>query len=243
MSESPPRPSEADPIEEDRVAALLLVSSGVAHEVLNPLGFVSMALFQLRELFDAQALSPEAQGEAARLFDAARVGLDRVQGVVSDLRSYALRETSPKPALADLHEGLRRTARLLTLRRGDAVRVHLDLGPDGRAVCREGRMNQVFFNLILNALQAVGDSGDVWVKSLVDENRLCVSVRDSGPGIPPENLGRLFRPFFTTKEGGQASGLGLALSRRIVRDHGGDIHVRSDPSSGAELTVTIPRGI
>jgi signal transduction histidine kinase len=230
-----------NPVEEDRLAALSLVAAGVAHEVLNPLWFSTLALFDLEKVLARGDVGQTARGEAAALVESMRIGLDRVSSVMADLRAYALREAAAQPATTDLHEGIRRTLRLLLLRRPEGVRVHTELCDDGRVVCRAGRMNQVFFNLVLNALQAVGDEGDVWIRSWIDGDRLCVSVRDSGPGIPPEHLGNLFRPFFTTKDPGRSSGLGLASSRRIVKDHGGEIHVRSEPRRGSEFVTLLPR--
>jgi signal transduction histidine kinase len=230
-----------DAVEEDRLAALTLVAAGVAHEVLNPLWFLTLALFDLEKLLSGADVPAVAREEGARLVESARIGMDRVSSVMSDLRAYALREAAAQPAPADLHEGIRRTLRLLLLRRPEGVRVHTDLCEDGRVVCRAGRMNQVFFNLVLNALQAVGDQGDVWIRSWAEGDRLHVSVRDTGPGIPPEQLGNLFRPFFTTKDPGRQSGLGLASSRRIVKEQGGEIQVKTEPGRGSEFIAVLPR--
>lgn len=230
-----------DAIEEDRLAALTLVAAGVAHEVLNPLWFSTLALFDLEKVFAGAGVEASARQEGIRLIESTRIGLDRVSSVMADLRAYALREATAQAVQTDLHEGIRRTLRLLLLRRPEGVRVHTDLCDDGRVECRAGRMNQVFFNLVLNALQAVGEEGEVWIRSWAEADRLHVSVRDTGPGIPPEHLGSLFRPFFTTKDPGRSSGLGLASSRRIVKEHGGEIHVKSEPGRGSDFVTILPR--
>ena len=237
------REAVEDSVEEDRLASLTLVAAGVAHEVLNPLWFLTLALFDLDRLLKGAEIPPPVWSEGARLVESARAGLDRVSQVMGDLRAYALREDAARPVPTDLHEGIRRTLRLLLLRRPESVRVHTQLCDDGRVTCRAGRVNQVFFNLVLNALQAVGDEGEIWIRSWIEADRLHVSIRDTGPGIPAEHLGSLFRPFFTTKDPGRSSGLGLASSRRIVKEHGGEIQVRSEVGRGSEFVTILPRAL
>lgn len=101
------------------------------------------------------------------------------------------------------------------------------------------RLKQVFVNLILNAVQVMPDGGRLWVRNWATEEAVCVSVRDTGPGIAEEDLKHIFEPFYTTKPGG--GGLGLALSDQIVKIHGGEIKAESGPEGGATFTVCLPR--
>src|SRR4029450_5613271 len=103
-----------------------------------------------------------------------------------------------------------------------------------------GQLRQVFLNLIVNALDVVGQAGCVRVETAVDDAHAIVRVRDDGAGILPEHRDRLFDPFFTTKPAGEGTGLGLYISHQIVRGHGGEITVTSTPGHGAPFEVRLP---
>jgi two-component system NtrC family sensor kinase len=123
----------------------------------------------------------------------------------------------------------------------NGVRIELSLGGVPAVNGSEGELEQVFVNLVANALDAVGDEGRVGLRTSADRDRVRVRVADDGPGVPPENLHRVFEPFFTTKPVGQGTGVGLSLSYAIVRRHGGALEVASEPGCGAIFTVTLPR--
>jgi signal transduction histidine kinase len=96
-------------------------------------------------------------------------------------------------------------------------------------------------NLLQNAIHAIPEKGDIWLRSWEDGDRVHISVRDSGDGIKKEYLGRIFEPFFTTKEVGRGTGLGLSVSYRIIENHGGKITVSSEEGHGAEFVITLPK--
>src|SRR5690606_29604635 len=107
--------------------------------------------------------------------------------------------------------------------------------------CFASQVNQVFMNILSNASQAIGEKGDIWVKSWQDERNVYMSIRDSGPGIPGDVLDKIFDPFFTTKPVGQGTGLGLSISYGIIRKHGGDIRVQTKMGQGTEFIISLPK--
>jgi signal transduction histidine kinase len=116
-------------------------------------------------------------------------------------------------------------------------RLYVDVPP---VHCAPQELKQVFLNLIVNAGQAVGSGGSIRVSTSRVGSDVDVCIEDDGPGIPPEIIDRIFDPFFTTKPVGDGTGLGLGIAYRIVRNHGGDIRVDSEPSSGTRFHVTLP---
>jgi signal transduction histidine kinase len=136
-----------------------------------------------------------------------------------------------------VREGLDATLQLLE-HRMEGVTVHREYQTDVRAAAPPGPLNQVFLNILDNALR-VGAT-NLWIRVALQEHRLVVRIGDDGPGVPPEVAQRIFDPFFTTREAGAGIGLGLYLSRRIVEAYHGAIWVEERPHGGAEFVVELP---
>jgi len=231
-------------LEADRLAALGVLSAGVAHEINNPLAYVLLNLEYLkRELPKAAGDPTRVEALMVRVQDACH-GADRVASIVRDLRTFARGdETSRQPvsleavieaAVNIAYPEIRTRARLE--RRYQTVPA-----VDGNS----GRLEQVFMNLLLNATQAFTDTSEeadnlIRVSLRADGDHVIAEVSDNGPGIPPHLLGRIFDPFFTTKPVGVGTGLGLPICRGIVQTHGGEITIDSKPGHGATFTLTFP---
>lgn len=213
----------------DRLANLGLVASSVAHEIKN--GMVA-----IRTFLDIQL----QKSEDPELNDLVRREFKRIDSLVSQMLRYSVAKPS-MVARVNLHDLMNHSLRLLehqmngrliTLKReyhADPCHVHGE----------ESELQQVFMNLLLNALEAVGNNGDLTVITRNDgHGQICVLVRDTGAGISEENLSRLFEPFFTTKKSG--TGLGLAICRRIIEEHRGRIDVESEAGKGSTFIVTLP---
>jgi signal transduction histidine kinase len=149
-----------------------------------------------------------------------------------------LGEAARKPT--NLHDGLEVSLRLLESRWRDRITVHRDFGALPPVDCDAGQVNQVFMNVLANACDAIRGSGNVWITTRADGDAVTVSIRDDGPGIPPELLGRIFDPFFTTKDVGSGTGLGLAISHSVIATHGGRIEVESASGTGATFRIILP---
>jgi PAS domain S-box-containing protein len=166
-------------------------------------------------------------------------GANRVKEIIQALRSFA-RADEGEPVEVDLNAGIEATIKVVWNELKYKCRLTRRLGPVPRVTGYPGQLNQVFLNLILNAAQAIAEQGEITVETAAADGHAVVRVSDNGVGIPPENLSKLFTPFFTTKPVGKGTGLGLSISYNIVRKHRGTIDVRSEVGRGTTFTVRLP---
>jgi signal transduction histidine kinase len=174
--------------------------------------------------------------EANRVIES---GTQRVTEIVRRLRSFA-RLDQAELKKADIHEGLEDTLALIHHELKHNIVVKRDYGSVPPIPCYPGRLNQVFLNLLNNARQAIRGKGEIEIRTFVQDRRVHVTVRDTGAGIAPEHLRKIFDPGFTTKGVGVGTGLGLSICYQIVRDHRGEILVDSEPGKGTTFTVVLP---
>ena len=168
-----------------------------------------------------------------------REGAERTRKIVRDLRVFARSEDEVWQPV-DLHEEIESSLTLLNHLLKDRVTVHRKLGALPSVECVRSQIDQVFLNLLANAAQAIEGPGDITVETRVDDGCAVVVIGDTGPGIPPEIMGRVFDPFFTTKPVGEGTGLGLSISYGIVERHRGRMTVANHPDGGAVFTLTLP---
>ncbi len=260
--------SQAKVLHQEKMASIGQLAAGVAHEIDNPIGFISSNLSTLGkylsriEAFVAvqsgciAAGAPPEQVESVRqqqaglkidyimkdLEDLVREsmeGAERVRSIVADLKSFS-RVDESEYRQADLNECLRSTINIAWNEIKYKATLKKELGEIPTTRCYPQQMVQVFMNLLVNAAHAIEDRGVITVRSREEDGYVCVSVADTGRGIPEANLNRIFEPFFTTKEVGKGTGLGLSITYDIVRKHNGEITVRSEPGKGTVFTVRIP---
>jgi two-component system, NtrC family, sensor kinase len=226
----------------DRLSSLGLLTAGLAHEIRNPLVAIRTFTQLLPERYDDAEFREGFQGLALK-------EVDRICGLINDLLSFA-RPSKPNVAPENINDVIENIARILeTQAKEKNVAILRELGDNLPKVWidRE-QMKQVFMNLILNAIQAMRDGGSINISSRpVSRNGtqpsgdfVQVEIRDSGIGIPEENLQHIFDPFFTSKDEG--SGLGLAVSHQIVQEHGGFVTVESQVGKGTAFFVHVPVG-
>jgi two-component system NtrC family sensor kinase len=165
---------------------------------------------------------------------------ERMRDVVQSLRLFAgLDEAKFKKV--DLHEGIESTIRQLTHYFSDvSIELHRDYCGLPQVGCYAGQLNQVWMNLLVNAIHAVGRDGHIRIATRLDNRNVSVTISDTGRGISPEHLDKIFDPFFTTKPAGEATGLGLSITSGIVERHNGSITVESCPGLGTTFTVMLP---
>jgi signal transduction histidine kinase len=224
-------------VQSHKLSAIGRLTAGVAHELNNPINNITLTAEMLRE--DYRTLGDEERLEMVHdLVDQA----ERAQKIVRNLLDFA-REGEITTEGLDLREVLRATTRLVANQiRVSGAKISLEVADNLPAVHGDRRsLTQVFVNLLLNALDAVGRGGLVRIAVESEQQGWAqVTVSDDGHGIPAHVLPYVFEPFFTTKPAGGGTGLGLAVSLGIVRQHGGDIRVESTPGRGTAFTVLLP---
>lgn len=231
------RTSQTQLLQAARMAAVGELAAGVAHEINNPAGIILLRAGQL-----SQSLAT-AGPEVVEDLDVIQRQVDKIRQIVTALLTFSRRtETVGQMVVLDLNDVVLRTAKLMeSLLRSRQVTVELSLAPDLPPVRAEGsRIEQVLLNLVNNAVDAMPEGGRVTFGSAMDGDRVSVFVADSGVGLSTEQLDRVFDPFYTTKDPGEGTGLGLTVSFAIVEQHGGVIEASSVPGEGSRFTLKLP---
>lgn len=257
-------------LQQEKMASLGTLAAGVAHEINNPIGFIQGNVATLREYMavlaplvrDYQALvaaRAQSEPELVRAWEA-RICSEDVDFLLEDLDSL----------LGDTAEGGQRVARIVDGLRSFAhggesedeptdvnacvisalnlannaikykAEVIRDLGDVPRILGNADQLTQILVNLLVNAAQAIIEHGQITITTSASKTEVCVRVGDTGAGIAPELLGKLFLPFFTTKPVGAGTGLGLSISQGIAERHGGRLEVSSVVGQGSTFTLTLP---
>ncbi|MCE8024530.1 histidine kinase [Halomonas sp. MCCC 1A11058] len=254
-------------LQSEKLASIGQLAAGVAHEINNPIGFVSSNLNTLRQYIDDllrlvdlyETVEPSLTSEAAERIAQLKTELEldylredvgaliaesidgtaRVRRIVQDLRDFS-RTGATDWQLADLHQGLESTLNVATNEIKYKATIVREYGQLPAVECVPAQLNQVFLNLLVNAAQAIEEHGTITLRTGCEGDQVWLAFADDGAGIPAELQSRIFDPFFTTKPVGQGTGLGLSLSYGIVQKHGGRIELDSRPGEGTTFTLWLP---
>ncbi len=257
-------------VQQEKMASIGQLAAGVAHEINNPMGFISSNLETLgkyaRRLSQFMAVQdevlkgvsdPEAVGMLAEARKRLKIdyllddipalvaesndGAARVRTIVQNLKGFSRTDLAEKEP-ANINECLERAISIAWNELKYKVTLERDFGELPTINCYPQQLGQVFLNFLVNAAHAIEQHGVIKVATRFNDESVSISVSDTGGGIPAENLDRIFEPFFTTKEIGTGTGLGLAISYEIVQSHGGTIDVESEVGRGTTFTVRLPLG-
>jgi two-component system NtrC family sensor kinase len=226
--------AQAQLVQSEKLAAVGQLTAGIVHDVKNPLAVI-------KGLAEEAAEDPNIDEFTLEALHTIRESATRANTIVTDLLKFA-RQSTPVTHRRDIRDTLKSVFRLTEylLRKGH-VTLHDGLPEQPVMVTYDAQqIEQVLINLITNAIQAMPDGGDLFIDLEHLDERVEVSVRDEGIGIPEEYLGKIFDPFFTTKAEGEGTGLGLSVSYGIVSEHGGHIDVESELGQGTTFKVTLP---
>ncbi|WP_063552990.1 histidine kinase [Burkholderia territorii] len=254
-------------LQSEKLASIGQLAAGVAHEINNPIGFISANLNTLRtwvrSLLDVIAAHDAAltqlepatrdaltamhgaadldyvRDEIVTLIDESIDGALRVRRIVQDLRDFS-RPGSGEWSVVDIHAGLESTLNVVHNElkyKADIVREYGDVP---QVECLPSQLNQVFMNLLVNAAHAIPVRGVITIRTSSDGEQVSIAISDTGTGMTPDVVRRIFDPFFTTKPVGQGTGLGLSVSHGIVERHRGVIDVTSEPGRGTTFCIRLP---
>jgi len=220
----------------EKLTSLGKLAAGIAHEINNPLANVSLNVEMLKKAISTAG----GNGQYEKRFAAIERNLDRASRIARELLSVSRQEEKTESTiLVDLNDLLRDTLTLLGPRRHD-YRFELFLNPLPAVRGLPWKIEEVFLNILINAMEATAPGGEITIVSRPGKNSAVLEISDTGVGIPAENLRSIFDPFFTTKEVGKGTGLGLSICFGIMEWHGGRIEARSKPGLGTTMTLVFP---
>ncbi len=251
-------------LQSEKMAAVGQLAAGVAHEINNPIGFISSnlsslssylkKLFELLQAYEQQSVAPSPAIQAARiqadidflredipnLLQESSEGLVRVQRIVLGLRDFSHVDDGQWHE-ADLNDSLQSALGMVWNEIKYKVEVIQELAPLPPVQCIAAQLHQVFVNLLLNAAQAIATRGRITLRSKAQGEHVLIEISDTGTGMSEEVQKRIFEPFYTTKAVGQGTGLGLSICWEIIQRHQARIEVRSAAGVGTTFRITLPR--
>lgn len=256
-------------IENEKLASIGQLAAGVAHEINNPVGYVSSNITSMRDylkdLFSLIEMYEEKESliadndavdninqlkeeieldflkeDVSDLISESLEGVNRVKKIVQDLKDFSHVEEVIWQK-ANIHKGLESTLNIVNNELKYKAEIIKDFDELPSIACVPSQLNQVFMNLLVNAGHAIADKGKITIKtSLLDEENICVEISDTGVGIEEKIISRIFEPFFTTKGIGKGTGLGLSISYGIIKKHSGDLTVESVLGEGTSFKIRLP---
>lgn len=256
-------------LQQEKMATIGVLMAGIAHEINNPVGFITSNLSSLKKYGERLTAFLSAQDEAIaaggtdlavvehlsalrsklkikhilmdfpELLEESTEGAGRIRRIVEDLKCFSRKDTT-QLELADINQCLKSALAIVHNELKYKALVVCEYEELSPTLCNAQQLVQVFINLLINAVQALDTQGKINVSTRQESGWIFVAIRDTGCGIPEDIREKIFDPFFTTKEVGKGTGLGLAICRDIINKHGGKLELTSEIGMGTTLSVSIP---
>lgn len=269
--------TQAQEIQQEKMASIGKLAAGVAHEINNPTGFVSSNLKTLKDYqndilevineyneLTTQLISGEHNipspvieklesiaslkdrvdldyivEDIPNLIKESEEGIERIKKMVMDLKNFAHPGKS-KPEYVNINDNIDSTLNIVWNEIKYKATVDKEYSDLPDVLCHPQQLNQIFMNILVNAAQAIEKNGKITIKTSADKNNVTVQVSDTGTGIPEEIISKIYDPFFTTKDVGKGTGLGLNMAYNIIKKHNGTINVESKIGEGTTFYIKIP---
>jgi signal transduction histidine kinase len=229
--------TQAHLIESDKMASLGILTAGITHEINNPLNFIHGGYAGLEEYFEENAIDDETLKISLQSI---KEGMDRATKIVSGLNQFS-RSSGNKSEQCNIHDIIDNCLMMLNNKIKYTINVNKQYTDEEFVILgNEGKLHQVFLNILNNACQAIEGKGSISIVTRTDSNYLNITIADSGKGISPESLPQITHPFFTTKKSGEGTGLGLSISSKILCDHGSTLDFISEVNKGTQVLITMP---
>jgi PAS domain S-box-containing protein len=263
------RQTQSQLIQAEKMSSLGQMVAGVAHEINNPVNFIHGNIDHINKYIEDliglinlyQQRLPNTDAEIAeeieaidfdfliedlpKTLESMKIGTDRIRQIVLSLRNFSRLDEAEVKSV-NIHEGIDSTLLILNHRIKQGIEIIKHYGDVPLVQCYPAQINQVFMNILNNAIDALFEQSNQTSKQIVIQTEVVnavdvvVRIKDNGPGIPAEAKNKLFDPFFTTKPVGKGTGLGLSICYQIVEKHGGKIEVISEPGEGTEFAIALP---
>ncbi len=259
--------TQARLIHSEKMASLGVLVAGVAHEINNPVNYINSSMHGFKNNLEFLQSYSKLYGQVSKdnhevldkiiekesdisleqltkmlkkSAELIEVGIDRTTKIVKSLKSFT-RSNQDKMEAFDIKDNLENTLIILHSYYKDRIEIVKEYEQIPMIECYPGKLNQVFLNILLNAMQAIKKKGKIWITTgIKDERNIFIKIKDTGIGIKPADLGLVFETFYTTKENEKGSGLGLSISHNIIKEHNGEINIESKPGEGTCFTIILP---
>jgi signal transduction histidine kinase len=252
-------------VQSEKMASLGILTSGIAHEINNPVNFINSGIQGMhkinqnilkilgayREKYNQQDTNSEINElekqlnlpflleSSEKLINNIQTGVDRTVSIINSLRAFARSDEEEKKPV-NLHENIDLALTILYNQYKYKIEIIKDYGDLPKIKCYPGKMNQVFMNILTNAIQAIPEKGTITISTSLVDNFVHISIKDTGLGIPANVRNKIFDPFFTTKEVGKGTGMGLSIVFSIISEHNGFIDVFTEIEKGTEFLIKLP---